>query len=98
MLDPNNFEIVKVVMQEPNWDRAYIQYRSKKPIQQIEEEERLKKEAEQNRQYTDEELKAFAEINSPVEPKTLSSKKEEEKPADAFDVHEVYSNHDQVKE
>jgi HSP90 family molecular chaperone len=87
ILDPEIFEIIEIRLQEPNWDRAFIHYRSKVSREELQkkalaelEKERLKNEAIQKKQYSDEELKAFAEINR-VSPEILSSK-EEEVPAD----------------
>lgn len=74
VLDPEIFEIVEIRLQEPNWDRAFIHYRSKKSqkeLQQIAlqkiEEERLRVKKEEEKQYTDEELKQMAEENAKKE-------------------------------
>jgi predicted transcriptional regulator len=70
ILDPKIFEIVEIRLQEPNWDRAMIVYRARKSPEEMQkialaelEQERLKKEAEQNKQYSDEELKEIADKN-----------------------------------
>jgi hypothetical protein len=73
-LDPDYFELVEIRLQEPNWDRAMIHYRSLVPPDKLQEvalkkleHERLKKEEEKKKQYSDEDLKKIAEQNAKKE-------------------------------